>query len=210
DLINGYFRLSNTTLIDGATKYNLDTFQIKAETGDTIRNIFLESDFIDAHLQGRFSFMDMSLMIDNFIDYYITASTDTINFPPRQYLKLDIDIKDEPMLVRAFMPDLSLPQASTIFMSYYADNHNLEVDIDIPEVHYMDYRFTALQLLADTENTDNIRFGLTADNIAIGDGLTIPDFGFEGSFIQDMMQFNMHIANSNEPNYLDLNGFLTN
>src|SRR5690606_28610686 len=83
-------------------------------------------------------------------------------------------------------------------------------DIDIPEVHYMDYRFTALQLLADTENTDNIRFGLTADNIAIGDGLTILDFGFEGSFIQDMMQFNMHIANSNEPNYLDLNGFLTN
>src|SRR5690606_24036752 len=45
DLINGYFLLANTTLIDGATKYNVDTVQLRAETGDTIRSIYFDSDF---------------------------------------------------------------------------------------------------------------------------------------------------------------------
>lgn len=210
DLVNGYFLLSNTTFIEGATKYALDTFQIRAETGDSIRQIYMDSDFVDAHLKGRFSFTDMPLMIDNFIDYYFTASTDTIDYAEGQYLELKVDIKDEPMLVRAFMPDLTLPQPASVFMSYYADNHKLAVDLDVPEIHYMDYRIKALKLIADTENKDNIRFDLTSQNIAVGENLTIPDLALEGSFIQDMMQFNLQIANSNEPNYLDLNGFLTN
>ncbi len=210
DLINGYFLLANTTLIDGATKYNVDTVQLRAETGDTIRSIYFDSDFIDAAVQGNFSFASIPLMIDNFIDYYFTASTDTIDFPPGQYLTLKVDMRDEPMLVRAFMPELTLPQPSTMFVSYYADNHNLEVDVDFPEIQYMDYKIQALKLLANTQNDDNIRFGLNINDIIIGESLTVSDFGFEGSFIQDMMQFNLRIANSNEPNYLDLNGFLTN
>lgn len=212
DELNGYFRLANATFVDGATKYKLDTFQLSAVTEDTIRYLTIDSDFIDAELKGRFSFKNMPVLIDNFKRHYFTSTntTDSVSYPPDQYFALNVNIKDEPLLVKVFMPDLTLPQPSEINIYYDPDTYVLEADIDVPEVQYLDYRIKSLSLIANTQNGDNIRFGLKADNIAIGETLTIPDFVLDGSFIQDMAQFNLRIANSTEPNYMDLNGFLTN
>lgn len=219
DELNGYFRLVNASFVDGAAKYELDTFQLSANTEDTIRYLTIDSDFIDAELKGRFSFETMPVLVDNFMRHYFTGTTNTSNtantqdslaYPADQYFVLNVNIKDEPMLVKVFMPDLTLPQPSQILVSYYPDTYQLKVDVDVPEVQYLDYRVNALSLVASTQNDDNIKFGLTADYIAIGESLTVPDFGIEGSFIQDMLQFNLRIANSTEPNYLDVNGFLTN
>ena len=210
DRINGYFRLANTTLIEGPRKFELDTFQITALTEDTIRYFNLDSDFVDAELRGRFAFSDLPEMINDFTTHYFTTTRDTVDLPGAQYVVLEVAMKEEPMIVKAFFPDLDIPQASTIFAEYHADTRLVEVDIDIPALQYMEYRVQELNVVADTENEDNIKFAVTANQATLGEDLTIPQFGIEGSFIQDMLQFNVFIANSEEPSYLDLNGFLTN
>src|SRR5690606_1505822 len=124
-------------------------------------------------------------------------------------MELQIDIREEPIVMRTFMPDISLPEASTILGSYYADNNMLNLTVDIPRIIYKDYQVQSLHIGADTKQ-DNLKFGLNTDHILIGENLTIPDFGLEGSFIQDMIQFNVYMANSEEPSHLDFNGFITN
>lgn len=209
DKINGYFLLDNTVLIDGARKYTLDTFQIKANTEDTIRRFVINSDFVDATLEGNFEFASLPAIINDFTAHYFSSLPDTTNFSGNQYFILNVDIKDEPMLVKVFMPDLSLPEPSTLKATYRARDHFMKVDMDIPVIAYQNYYIQALGIAADTKN-DNIKFAVTADQISLGENMTIPDFGFEGSFIQDMMQFNLYLANSEAPSYLDFNGFLTN
>lgn len=207
--INGFFRLANTTLIEGAHKFLLDTFQIQANTTDTLKAFSIASDFMDASLIGKFSFDKLPSMVNNFVSHYFSVVTDTSDFPDDHYLELQVDIQKEPMIVRAFMPDLSLPEASTISASYYASNHMLNLNVDVPTIRYKDYQIQSLQIGADTKQ-DNLKFGLNTDHIVIGENMTVPDFGLEGSFIQDMIQFNLFIANSEEPSYLDFNGFVTN
>lgn len=209
DKVHGFFRLANTTLIDGAHKHLLDTFQISASTTDTLKVFSLTSDFMDAHLAGKFSFEKLPLMVNNFMAHYFTGVEDTSLAVNDHYMELQVDIREEPIIMRTFMPDISLPEASTILGSYYADNNMLNLTVDIPRIIYKDYQVQSLHIGADTKQ-DNLKFGLNTDHILIGENLTIPDFGLEGSFIQDMIQFNVYMANSEEPSHLDFNGFITN
>lgn len=209
DQINGFFRLANTTLIDGANKYLLDTFQIKASSTDTLKSFSLASDFMEATLKGRFSFEALPLMVNNFMAHYFTGVEDTSAHIDDHYMELQVDIREEPIVMRAFLPQISLPESSTISGSYYADNNMLNLNVDIPMVIFEDYQVQSLHLGADTKQ-DNLKFGLNTDHILIGENMTIPNLAIEGSFIQDMIQFNVSLANSEAPSHLDFNGFITN
>lgn len=209
DNINGFFRLANTTLIDGAHKYLLDTFQIQATTSDTLKAFSIASDFMDASLKGKFSFDQLPAMVNSFIAHYFTGVADTAATSDDHYMELQVDIREEPIIMRAFMPDISLPEASTIAGSYYASDRMLNLNVDVPLIIYKDYQVQSLHIGADTKQ-DNLKFGLNTDHIIIGENMTIPNFVLEGSFIQDMIQFNLSMANSEAPSHLDFNGFITN
>ena len=208
DHINGFFRLANTTLIDGAHKHLLDTLQIRANTRDTLKVFSLASDFMDASLEGKFSFDQLPVMINSFIANYFTGVVDSSNTIDDQYMELQVDIREEPVIMRIFLPDISLPQASTIAGAYYASDQMLNLNVDIPLIIYKDFQVQSLHIGADTKQ-DNLKFDLNTDQIIIGENMTIPDFGIEGSFIQNMIQFNVFMANSEAPSHLDFNGFIT-
>lgn len=210
DNINGYLQLSGTELIKGIRKYNMDTFTLTAETTDTLRSINLTSDFMRAEIQGQFQFATLPDAIADFTKHYFTSyKKDSIIKVAPQNFEFNAEIWDEPLIVKTFFPMLSLPEPVSIYSKYIGENYLLELDISIPEIIYAENKINGLEVNAGTSE-NNIKFEILADNAVIGENIILPQPGFSGSFIQDMMQFNLKLANSENPSYLDLNGFLTN
>lgn len=128
DNIDGSINLENTVYREGSTAIIMNHFSF-ATTRDknSNKNYRLQSDFIDANLQGTFYFRDLvpslSIFIQNYLASFSLADSLVKDHPfTNQEMNYYVKFKHTAELTEMFLPFLSIANNS-ILIGYYNEEH---------------------------------------------------------------------------------------
>ncbi|MDF9800533.1 translocation and assembly module TamB [Catalinimonas alkaloidigena] len=229
DNIVGSFKVTESSIIKDEETFNLDSLVLVAENTGSSRTINFYSDYVNAGISGQFSLERLPKAIQDFRQYYMSAyqaplnDVDTINTDEtNQELFINFEIKDTPVLARAFAPSLNVAQPIKANAYFNSDRKKLTFRFYAPNVIYENYSVDSLLLTAQTSEKA-IKFNTKSDFIRLG-GLTIPEVALRGDFsgvAQDSLQedkqrlfatevdMNLKIGAEDAPYRLDLNTVLS-
>jgi len=230
DNIVGSFKVTESNVIKGADSYQLDSLVLVAEETSNGRAINFYSDYVNAGINGKFSLATLPTAIEDFRQYYMSAyeaplnNVDTINTDEtNQEFFITLEVKDTPILARAFMPSLTVAKPINANAYFNSDRKKLTFRFYAPNVIYQDYSVDSLLLTAQTSQRA-LKFITKSDFIRLG-GLTIPEVGIRGNLSgvpQDSLNenrqhlfatevdLNLKVGAEGAPYRLDLNTVLKN
>jgi hypothetical protein len=186
DSILGTVRMPTANIIKDAEKYKLDTLLFKADrVGDT-RKISLYSDYMDALIEGQFSVGELPQAFEDFEQYYFSGyqapyiNQDTINTfeADGQKMQLELQIRETPLLARAFVPALKIPDTLSLEAAFNSREKSMRLDLKAPHVEYGSNVVDSLYIYTITTERQ-INVDLLTNFVQVG-GLSIPKFLIAG------------------------------
>nr|WKN39070.1 translocation/assembly module TamB domain-containing protein [Tunicatimonas sp. TK19036] len=226
DSIVGSVNMGSATVIKDAENYTLDSLILIADRDGPVRRISFESDFIDALISGEFSVAELPTAIEDFQQYYFTAyqapaiDQDTVNTAQAggQKLHLELNIKETPLVARALVPDLEIPEAITFDVDFNSAEKSLQANLKAPHINYGTNIIDSLYLDVTTSQRQ-INIDLLSNYVQAG-GLSIPKVLLAGKLsgvasenqpanrqrlTTTKLDLNLKMGEDNAPYRLDLN-----
>ncbi len=224
DLLTGFVKLSDTEVVKDRSRFVQDSLMLIAEGPKENRRLILAADYMYAVVTGQFTVAELPKAIDDFRQYYFAATEatdtnvalDTVNTQQTggQRVALRLEVEEVPTLLRAFVPDLEIPEPMFIGADFNSVNHQLEFTASVPRLTYGTNVVDSLYLNATT-NDRQIDVEFYTDNVQSG-SLTIPQIRLEGHLTgetqsaQDkplsttVADFNLKLGRADSPYRLDL------
>lgn len=208
DAIEGIVSIRDTELIRGAESWTMDSLiMTSTKEPNGRRAVKLVSDFASAELSGRYLFKDLQTALDQCATYYCSAykpTGDMVDYA--QEIRLDINMWDEPVIAKAFLPQLELLHPMTITAELRDSERAFDLDMDAPGISWAD-SIVIRQLNIDAKTVDRVlTFDIDADNIRLGTMADIPSFSFDGEWAQDSLDFALGLAPETDSTHLALGG----
>ncbi|AHM60862.1 hypothetical protein D770_13040 [Flammeovirgaceae bacterium 311] len=211
DLIEGVVALRDTRLIRGAESWTLDSLimtSTKEPSGE--RDINLVSDFMSASITGKYLFANLQSAIDNFTSYYGSSkpTEEMIEYGEGEEIRLEINMWDEPVFAKAFVPDLELLHPLTLTAELRDADRAFDLDMNAPGISWAD-SIVIRNLVIDAKTEDRVMsFEVDADQIKVGTLADIPQFELNGDWAQDSLHFNLGLAPESDSTHLLMGGAL--
>lgn len=210
DNIRGMLSLRETEVIRGAELYTMDSLLLTSEelvNGD--RSITLLTEFMEAEIRGNYLFEELPLAIDQCINYYCSSyKIDETIIPPRQAIEMEFAMKDEPDILKAFLPELELTAPLVMSASLENAERSFIFDLKAPSIVFDSLLIQDLDIEATTVDRV-LSYNVNAELIQAGDAIDIPKFALEGQWEQDSVHFDLALAPPTDSTYLELGGAVT-
>ncbi len=210
DEIIGLVEMRDTEIIRGANSYTMDSLKLtSAKQPDGERAIVLLTDFMSAKLTGNYLFEEVPLAIDQCANYYCSAyKPDAGMAPKNQEIKLQLEMTNEPVIAKAFVPELELTYPLRMEASLDNERRSFNFDLSAPGIVYDSIRIR--DLVIDAKTVDRVlSYEMEADLIQAGSDIDIPYFGLEGQWAQDSVHFDLALAPPTDSTHLALGGAVT-
>lgn len=209
DEITGSLQVLNTELIRGRESWTMDSLIVSAQSPeDGMRNLSLETDFMSASLQGHYSFEELPQAIDEFIAYYHTGTEpENGHIASNQDIALDFIISDEPLIVRAFVPNFEITYPIEMRATLATANQSFNLEISAPGILYDSIEVRNMIVDAHSGN-QTINYAFNIDRISSGQDINIRDFSLDGRLEQDSMHFDLGLGSPLDSTHLVLGGAL--
>lgn len=186
DSILGTVQMPKAIIIKDTKEYKLDSLLVKVDQEDDTRRISFHSDYVDALISGNFSVNKLPSAFEDFEQYYFTSyespyiNQDTVNTfeADEQRLRLQLQITETPVLARAFVPSLAIPDTVSLEASFNSLKKTLWIDLKAPHIEYGSNIIDSLYVYAITTKRQ-INFDLLTRYVQVG-GLNIPQFLMAG------------------------------
>ncbi len=118
---NNFFLLNSLTI---------NTFK------DSVKNLTLRSDFLDADIRGSYSFQTLGQGLKNLAYHFVPASgLDYSATPGLNKFNLDINIKDAEPITQTFFPNLYISPAK-IFCQFDESRNKLDIYSELPRIEF--------------------------------------------------------------------------
>jgi hypothetical protein len=137
DNLIGKAKLSNTSYKEHHKEYRLNNLELIASRPDsTFRKITLDSDFIDASIEGEFYLSKLPQAFVKILDRYLTQlipgdSVNKMTVNPQSF-DLSVNLKDISILSELFFPGITLAPNSTLNGTYNSRTGQMEVLFNSP------------------------------------------------------------------------------
>lgn len=139
DNLNGYLNLQNFAISDTQEVYPIQEMNLVAFSNSDSTKINLNSQIADVELKGKYKLTQIFGSLQQTLNqYYEFQPSSTQKIDSNQYFTLHATIKDDD-LIRKFLPDLKSFQNLAIRAEYDAELEKIELDAQIPQVHYGEY-----------------------------------------------------------------------
>jgi hypothetical protein len=192
----------------GKYTYNIDTVSVTALSDSTFKQFRFLSDFMQAYVAGNFTFQELPKAIDLFIKEYFTKyEVDTIPLKNPQDFSFYVSIDKNPALMRAFVPDLSIPEPLKVQGSFRSKDKFAFLAMEAPTVIYGENRIDGINFAADTYN-DSLLFFTSINGLFSNDSLLISNVALSSSVQQDGLKFAFSVSEKTAPSRLRLKGEL--
>nr|WP_017730669.1 translocation/assembly module TamB domain-containing protein [Nafulsella turpanensis] len=210
DDIRGMLSMRETEIIRGANLYTMDSLLLTStELPNGDRSIELLTEFMEARVTGNYLFEELPLAIDQCVNYYCSAyKIDETIIPPKQAIELEFAMKDEPAILKAFMPELELTAPLVMTASLENDRRSFNLDLKAPSIVYDSLLIKDLDIEATTVERV-LSYNVNASLIQAGEAIDIPKFQLEGQWEQDSVHFDLALAPPTDSTYLALGGAVT-
>jgi hypothetical protein len=152
DYLNGYLNLQNFAISDTKEVYPIQEMNFVAFSDSDSTKINLNSQIADVELKGKYKLTQIFGSLQQTLNqYYEFQPNSTQKIDSNQYFTLNATIKNDG-LIRKFLPDLKSFQNVAIRAEYDTDLEKIELDAQIPQVHYGEYVLENAAIKVDNEN----------------------------------------------------------
>ncbi|MCK5839020.1 MAG: translocation/assembly module TamB domain-containing protein, partial [Bacteroidales bacterium] len=160
DNLNGFIKLDSTVYVERQQEYFLDTLWIVSEVDSSgHRDITINSDFVDSHIEGHFRFDDMQSTLQEILNNYLLLSfplsveeedTEESNFTFRA------DLKNTKSMCDLFLPSLKLAKDTYVYGNVNSRLQDFNLNANSSLIEYSGLKFEDWSLISGTINDEFI------------------------------------------------------
>jgi len=157
DNASGEIHLTEGLLIKDNKKLNLDNFKINASHIEDTQKIFLNSDYIDGSLVGKYQsssvYQSMKNLLYSYLPVMIKNTDDTSNVKIKNNFELNVDLKNIDPITQLFVPDINVSKNSKVKMEYDGSKTSFLLDVKMDTLQYNNYLLDNFYLTSTSQDT---------------------------------------------------------
>lgn len=209
DNLNGNLQLQNFAFSDRKEVFPIQDLVLTAESTIDSTKISLNSQVADIDIIGNYKpteiFTALLKSINNYYEFQETEKE--MNISPGQFFTLNASIKNDD-LIRKFVPDLENFETVHITGNYNADTNNIELDAEIPRVHYGSILLENAAL--NIENEKNaLQYNFNIASLQ-NESFSLDRLNLNGEISDNIIHYNLTTLNSDETEEYRIAGMLRN
>ena len=166
DNLNGFVNLDSIIFTNKDKILNINEITITSSTNEGYKNIVLNSDFVNGHLEGNFSYNTINQTFSNILDKYLPALVSSENVkqkPTQNQLKMDLTFSNLDKITDAFELPFSF-SGDGILNGEIDDKSNVfTLTGAIPSFVYKKQQGENLQFTLNNKNGQILHLSATAD-----------------------------------------------
>ncbi|WP_444544626.1 translocation/assembly module TamB domain-containing protein [Sphingobacterium alkalisoli] len=185
--------------------FNINELHFSAEGDQQDRLLTLNSDVVDAKMQGNIDLNTIGAYFRSLAMRYAPAiGIEVKPFNPQNF-DLDLNIKSFEPVAALLDPSLTLDDGAHLNASFSTTNYTAKFTGFSPSLTYKGIKVTNLAI---AENADESAFSLnvTADKLNFSDSAYINHIAIKNVLTNDSLHFNIEMSEKKATNYLNLNG----
>ena len=171
----GTAKFLNANIKNGPTKLSFDSLSLTSNYIDSIKSLRVESNDLNASIQGKFSIMDLPASFQSFLTrYYPTYIKQPKAVPQNQFFSFKINTGYIEPYLHFFDPKLYGFNDASISGSVDTRNNQLSLIASVPTGRYDNLRFTGVELKGNG-NRDTLSLTSNIAGIQISDSIRLPN-----------------------------------
>lgn len=206
DSLTGYLGIGKAKVDYLDKKLTLDSLRLTIDKKDSIRDIVLKSDIMDAHITGQFYFKELPEAMDKFVkSYYSGYLTDSVKLKHTEHITINAQIHKNPKLLYAFVPGLYLPFNMDIGVTFDAQTNLLMAQVRAPLLGYAGEEASNFYINLRTRR-NKLKLFWTCSNIETKEKIDIQSPSFRSTFQKDKASFSLNIRSDSLKSGITLHG----
>ncbi|MFZ4261973.1 translocation/assembly module TamB domain-containing protein [Sphingobacterium sp. HJSM2_6] len=136
DFLNGSLAIVNSSLAYNNDRFVLDSVSLKAQADSSRNTLVLQSEFLNAHLTGKYKLTELSSSITDIIHRYYNPSNTQQEF---QYASQQFEFSarlNKSRIIRDFLPDLEELEDITLDGTFNSDEKSIMAKLLAPKIVY--------------------------------------------------------------------------
>ncbi len=205
--LQGDLQLKRLRLTSPDSSLVVNSVEITASGLGGSRMLSINSDILDANIQGQYDLNTLPAYFRAVVKRYIPSlktgnvkhGFQNFNF----YLKL----KDFAPLSMLFAPYLSIPEGAVFYGRFISADSVASLNGSSPLIQYGKIKINNF-ILDESAASKALNIFLTADRVDISDSLYIKNINVANIFHDDSLELNVKLSDKDANNQLDLNGLI--
>lgn len=161
---NGIVKISDTHYKNSNGTLQLDEIALNSSTSSNFKKVVLNSDIVDAKVEGNYAITELVSSIKNLTYYYLPAyasNNDYTKIDSTNKFKFDINFKNTELITKVLYPNLIIANGSSIKGDLNAENHNLNLHFLSNKITLNDQELDLLKVDLSTNKDELILKGRT-------------------------------------------------
>ena len=202
DLLIEKIRLNNVKGI-----YNIETVQLQAKGIGADRMLRINSDVLEASIQGQYDLNTLPSYYKSLAKTYIPSlKADIVNFK-NQIFKFQLKIKRFEPVAELIAPGLEIEDQAELVGNFDSEKKIATLNGFIKKLKYKGV--IANNIIIDENTTTNqLQAIITSDRVDLNDSLYIKNVNISNVLRNDSLALNIKLSNADDANQLDLNGLV--
>lgn len=209
DNITGAARIYNTLLIKNNKRYPIDSVILTSTVKDGVSDVKLQSDIVEAGLNGNLHMNELAASFQQFIRTYYTlpGPAGTKPLKPQQF-DYYVRVTDPTLIVENAVPGLEEMTPVFINGSYNSTEKKLITDLSVPHVKYTGTKADSIRLRINSDATA-LNYALSTAEVS-NPTIRVENMSLNGNIKQDVISFQLTTAKDDSLKLLAAGGTLTN
>lgn len=205
--IVGELLVSDLSLLTPDTIFRTDSIQLVAEGTESNRTISIQSNILDARINGQIDLNTFPSYFKGIAKQYIPSlDVDIINGGNQEF-DFDLRLKDFAPFALLFIPELEIPEEVILTGKFSSVDSVSSLNGFVPMSIYKGIKINNL-IFDQTANDRFLNLFITSDRVSLTDSLFINNVNIANILRNDSLRFNIKMSDVDETNQLDLNGLI--
>jgi hypothetical protein len=200
DALEGEVTINEGLIFTPHTSLEIDTLSLKAFKEDSVRQITLRSDFLEADLTGEYNFANFRLsffdMISNFLPALIPPENK--NQTPSNIFKFNVTFNGFDKVIRLFYPDLEVAKKGKLYGTIDSKKQIFDINASFDQATFKNITAKEIEFYADTRDGNDLQIVTRAREIDRNNTLTLYNFSIHQKAGQDTLAMNIFWNNWHE------------
>ncbi|WP_346238103.1 translocation/assembly module TamB domain-containing protein [Niabella insulamsoli] len=204
DYLNGEAFITSLQVATGGKVINIDTISVDASASDTANHLALQSDIIDATLNGKYQLTQIGQAFINQIAKYYQFAPPQKTDP--QQLRLQVRVHDSKLL-KEFVPALHTFSSSYLTGILDTERDSLIVNASFPHIVYDSFDVANTTLAINNRDSNQLAYALNIGSVK-SPSIQLYNAAINGSAANNMLDVNVLLRDSkNQDKYVIAGNF---
>lgn len=208
DNLEGRVEAINTNYHSETVAYRVNSVQLKSLIDKSSRYIYLNSDFLDATIDGKFEFATLVDGFGKILPRYLPSVIlpSKINIMSRQDFNFDFHFKNTNLITENFLPQWYIEPNTLVKGHYSTIDNDIKINVESPLLRYSNYSFYDARLKIAADST-LAKVDFIADHIMVGSKTRVEASSLEAAAHHNVIDFRINMADTvNYASHADVNG----